>query len=568
MHGGQKTRSAPLASKMLRELLTMVMAPGVDPGFKIEILKELRARGLDPGKVAWPVIDATDAGNSGSEPSATRIQTPAEIRRKPGPISPETEGTQPPGGQEPCVDSRSEPGVSLPDRAAEAWKHDPSNQPVRPEHPWWRRRLDLFLAIAGGMAIAVFSPESLRKANVAAPLLLAIAVSLGREILTRHLQARSSLSQAAKRTSHFILAILLLAVGFNSLYNTLAYRPSPEKWPSSFSLTGEPPPIGDNPPIQSSESINNIMMTYVFTTGQDVLFNMIRQRFPDLAREVELKERRFHRRFSPSVTRIEEMLLGGDPSRQDLAAARERIKMTIESQITTRASALSTLEEMEERIDGTADDSIIETLLLYNPVYERNPVKEYLDGFAARFVSTGLGKAQGLRLSLKYPLSWQDSEGERPHIARKFQSQRRRLVMAILTVHDLPDGFSDVEYSSLSPDEKREVLDVSFFGENLDQEMPMKEVVVHDEGLCELAGQPAKWIEFSGSRHIHTDVWSADRGVVFYLVFDVQVVSLQFFASDSGSTTDPPDPVAVFDGYGPLFMQMAISFDILNRYGN
>lgn len=79
---------------------------------------------------------------------------------------------------------------------------------------------------------------------------------------------------------------------------------------------------------------------------------------------------------------------------------------------------------------------------------EKQALQEFIGGNILKYSSLGLGKSQGLKLHLKYPVSWQSKEGERPHIVRKFiQQDQATAAMVYIQKREKVYTQSEIDYN-------------------------------------------------------------------------------------------------------------------------
>lgn len=566
------TRDRELAYRSLpvKHLLETIRAPGIDRESAFLILRELESRGVDPARLGLPPMALTDHGMDPGSPGASSEAVPLRSLGS-GEIPADLSGSE--AQFERVHSSPSYLGTA---RAA----NEAGTRVLGPPHPpLWLRRLDLGITVLVFVGILLADPKLLAKPGIYLPLAFSLLLVLGRTFITLHPTDTKtggpmfpSIGKLISRSSPALITVLLIAAGFSALYQSFSYKPSPEKWPDAFvSSSRETPDSDSNYPRLSRQITMDLASTYGFFVAQDQSLDLIQTVFPDLTPEVARVRFAFDKRFSRSKDRIDE-ILSEIESGQSFSMRKElqaKANEMIDARFVTRSVANEFLSQVEARSKGEIPSPFLETLLLYHPAYAANPVQEYLDGFGKRYTADGSGKSLGLQISLKFPTSWSDTEGERPHILRKFVDQRKEMAMALIYVQDLgepPDELAEFDFSDLSEEELTEIVDTTFTSGTMMKNVPLKDPVVHDEGLCSIAGVPSKWVEISGSRQVSDGLWLAQRGVMFYLMYEGRCIGLQFFASDLGTTDKPPDPRPAFDLYGPLFFQMAQSFDVFDRY--
>ena len=102
------------------------------------------------------------------------------------------------------------------------------------------------------------------------------------------------------------------------------------------------------------------------------------------------------------------------------------------------------IQVVKARIKGDIESPVIETLLMFNPNYQKNPIEELNDKFIQTYNSKDNPKAKGVDFSVKVPKSWKSQEANRPNIVRKFTSNNGYIIEdtfienIMILVYDLP----------------------------------------------------------------------------------------------------------------------------------
>lgn len=124
----------------------------------------------------------------------------------------------------------------------------------------------------------------------------------------------------------------------------------------------------------------------------------------------------------------------------------------------TQQESLNFIQEVKTRATGNIESPVIETLLMFNPTYQKNPISEFSDNFFQKYNSKDNPKAKGVDFTVKAPKSWKSEEANRPNIVRKFGSNNGYIVEdkfmenIMLMVFDLP-----IEVNSLT---QQDITDV------------------------------------------------------------------------------------------------------------
>lgn len=180
---------------------------------------------------------------------------------------------------------------------------------------------------------------------------------------------------------------------------------------------------------------------------------------------------------------------------------------------------------------------------------EKQSITEYNSGKTNKFSTTGLGKAKGLRLNMKYPISWKSIEGERPHVVRKFV-QPDNYALSIILVNKLDKPFTNAE------------IDELFTTEGLKSIISENSNFISSNPNLKIEGLKAGSIDYSTSavrmdRHFN----SYNRFYVF--VYKEYFVMIQFMVLNKIGESDL-SVNSRFNTLKPLFYQMFNSIVIDN----
>lgn len=174
----------------------------------------------------------------------------------------------------------------------------------------------------------------------------------------------------------------------------------------------------------TSVSVKGISQAYGFLLGQEYALTRIKKDFPELVSEVTVAQLQFNAAFPEMKSKLEGNLvqaLGKQASQDLLVNLQSQLQLMIAQQVITKEIATSFLSEVKSRSKGNIESPVIEYLLAVK--YEKNPSKEFSDGYRQKYQTDGLGKSQGVIVSLELPRSWAAKEGKRPHIVQKWHSE-------------------------------------------------------------------------------------------------------------------------------------------------
>ncbi len=187
--------------------------------------------------------------------------------------------------------------------------------------------------------------------------------------------------------------------------------------------------------------------TYGYYIGQTNLLDSIEKKYPYLRNDVFLAKNEFDLKFSTSLKEIEQKFSKNMTTKQ-WDEYKLNIKNKIQEQVNnnniTQQDSLNFIQEVKSRATGNIESPVIETLLIFNPNYQKNPISELGDNFYQKYNSKNNPKAKGVDFSVRVPKSWKSQEANRPNIVRKFTSNNGYLIedtfaeSIMLLVQDLP----------------------------------------------------------------------------------------------------------------------------------
>ena len=186
--------------------------------------------------------------------------------------------------------------------------------------------------------------------------------------------------------------------------------------------------------------------TYGYYLGQNYALDNIEKKYPSLKNEIFLVKNEFDLKYLKSIKEIEQFYIK-NMSKKQWNDFKSTISNGIKKQLNTNISyeeALESIKTGKARIKGEIESPVIETLLMFNPAYQKNPILELSDNFYQNFNTKNHSKAKGVDFSVKVPKSWKSSEGNRPNIIRQFASNNGFIVddffseYIMFLVFDLP----------------------------------------------------------------------------------------------------------------------------------
>ena len=186
--------------------------------------------------------------------------------------------------------------------------------------------------------------------------------------------------------------------------------------------------------------------TYGYYIGQTYTLDNIKKKYPNMQNEILLIKNDFDLKYLKSIKDIEQFFTK-NMSKKQWSDLQKMVKDGIKKQLNTNISyeeSLEAIQVVKARIKGDIESPVIETLLMFNPNYQKNPIEELNDKFIQTYNSKDNPKAKGVDFSVKVPKSWKSQEANRPNIVRKFTSNNGYIIEdtfienIMILVYDLP----------------------------------------------------------------------------------------------------------------------------------
>lgn len=267
---------------------------------------------------------------------------------------------------------------------------------------------------------------------------------------------------------------------------------------------------------------------------------------PDLQREALVAEASFQRKFGRSIKNIDarmEELLKDDWDRIKRDMLKNPKVQSVVNQTLTRHESQLFFREVTERSKGDIQSPILETLLIFDPLYEKHPKREMLDGYRQTFHSDGTGKAMGVKYRLDFPKSWEIKEGKRPHIHVIATSELGRgLESFLVDIREInlegggPITFEEVE-ATVKNGSVRELLP--------------ENTVYLDSGTLKIEKLPGYWVCFDMTMVRGRSEEITFRVLAFYVFYKDR--QLGFMGMVGPSKLEVNDAASRFPKYEPVF---------------
>jgi hypothetical protein len=191
----------------------------------------------------------------------------------------------------------------------------------------------------------------------------------------------------------------------------------------------------------NKQIIMNMSMTYGYYLGQRYTLDKIKEKYPQLSNDILIAKSKFNLSFDKSINNID-TIMGKSPEWNNIKKKiKERIHSKLNVSHLTYNESIDFINTVKKRAKGKIASPVLETLLMLNPEYEKNPQEEFYDGFKKKYISDDLVKSKGLNFSIEVPMSWASRKANRPNIVRKFISQNGYgSEMAMVLIYNFPEG--------------------------------------------------------------------------------------------------------------------------------
>jgi hypothetical protein len=311
-------------------------------------------------------------------------------------------------------------------------------------------------------------------------------------------------------------------------------------------------------PAMTNEGADEMAMTYAFYMGQQLSVQKIVSNFPELSNAFNRVQAEFDKIFKPAIDNIDAIL---SIENTRWSSSKTNIINSLQSEISTLSftenEAKEFLELIEDRVNGDIPEPILETLLIYNPKYLKQPALEFLEGFRQVFSTKDHPKSKGVNFQIEYPFSWKAREGVRPNIITLITGENGRGFENIsLLVNEL--GISETEAEQISMVEIREIFQDNFVKELT----PINSRLISWDHI-ELDGLPGIAIVFDIERR-QLDMDFISRNMHYIIIYKNKMIFIQFSVSLDIAKSDHLNDR--FDKFKTLFRLVANSFVVQDQW--
>lgn len=302
----------------------------------------------------------------------------------------------------------------------------------------------------------------------------------------------------------------------------------------------------------SKKLLMDISRTYGYYLGQSYTLNNIKKKYPSLKNYVHQAQNEFKLVYGSSVENMDSYM--SSLSQGTWKELKKKFSLEISTHINvniSRNDALGFIEEVKLRAKGNIETPVLETLLMFNPKYMKDPEKEFYEGFQKKYISDNLKKSKGLDFTIDVPMSWVSKEANRPNIVRKFISQNgHAFEMAMVLILDFPGGIF------LSSSDVKSVVNK----EGMTEALP-PDAILKDYGYTTLETLPGYWQRFSMKAH-RLKMTLYMELLTYSFFYKDKLIQIQFQVGD----IKKHDLEKRFQKFEPLFEAIANSFVLTSMY--
>lgn|GEM_PF-1321276 len=297
----------------------------------------------------------------------------------------------------------------------------------------------------------------------------------------------------------------------------------------------------------------DISRTYGYVTAQTLVAEKLKKKYPSKKHELNKAQIEFDLKFKSSIENMKKAF------GKEWNSYEKMMKPKLIEQVNTLNLDSSYkngfANELIQRIKGNIESPVIETLLMFNPTYQKYPTKEFRDGFKKRLFSKDNPKAKGVDFHIDIPQSWKVKSGKRPNTLWLLSYQNGYLnednsqVSLGVTVRKLPE-----KINTISQQKAQE------FCNELLKGTPIKECL-----KTTLENLPA--IYARNTMTLERLRFKTTMEVANYFIFyNDKAIFLQGMVSNINDTLSHQQLNKKFDKYLPLFDQIANSLVINDIY--
>lgn len=316
--------------------------------------------------------------------------------------------------------------------------------------------------------------------------------------------------------------------------------------------------ISSDYPAMTNAGADDMAMTYAFYMGQLLSVQKIVSDFPELSNAFNRAQSEFDKIFKPAIDNIDAIL---SIENTRWKSSKTNLINALQSEISTLKfnanEAKEFLELIEDRVNGDIPEPILETLLIYNPKYLKQPALEFIEGYRQVFSTKDHPKSKGIDFQIEYPISWNARKGVRPNVITLINSENGRGFESLtLLVNEI--DVTKEEFAKLTENE----LDELFQEDVVTEFLPNGSKIISVERI-ELDGLPGASVIFDVQRR-QLDMDFSMRNLHYFILYQNKLIFLQF-----GLTVEENNSSALsdrFEKFKHLFRLIGNSFVIQDQW--
>lgn len=315
--------------------------------------------------------------------------------------------------------------------------------------------------------------------------------------------------------------------------------------------------------------------TYGYVVGQNMSLEFIANKFPDLYIDCMIAQAEFDLQFGNSFENLQKILkeVFKDEWLNFDRSIKKNLTETLSKSNITKEYALDFINTVNERAKGQIESPVLETLLMCNPTFAKNPVEEIRSGFKKIFRTKGHEKSKELNVEIVYPTSWAIREGIRPNIIKFISANNGKG----------PANYSIMIIDFFSLPDKNEYIDEITKLDSIDVAKETASEIFSEQNLKAMAtGTDIQNIRNINTKQIVLDRWPGamiefigeqqrvDRKITSYFRIYYCLYKHYLITINCGIYKWPWDNREEFqkriNKYTPVFSNVAYNFVILSQY--
>ncbi|MAC83380.1 MAG: hypothetical protein CL624_04525 [Arcobacter sp.] len=294
--------------------------------------------------------------------------------------------------------------------------------------------------------------------------------------------------------------------------------------------------------------------TYGYITTQNLVLERLKKKYPSKSYDFNKAQVEFNLKFKPSIDNLKKTF--GEKEWEKFEGILENKLIDEANKINLNSSYKNAFaNEVLLRVKGNIESPVIETLLMFHPKYQKNPILEFTDGFKKRLSSKDNPKAKDVDFHIDIPQSWKVKEGKRPNTLwlstyqNGYLNEDNSQVSLSVIVKSLPENIETIT--------KQEARD--FCNEVLNN-TPIKECLKTTlENLPAIYARNTITVE---RLRIKMTIEAAN----YYIFYNDRIIFLQAMVGNINNTLTEKQLNNKFEKFLPLFDQIVNSLVIKDLY--